>query len=185
MMVTWGRVSNHSLRLSCCSCTHLWIKRVGNLPTNPFHCYWLHVLGDKGRLKEAWSSCQLSFAIALISMVTKALHNCNEIHIILILIERGLHQECREWKKRKSKDIVIFHVILLKQNLLLIFTHFLVNCQKEILHSSLTHLNMAILNILSISENLCLQLFRRYSYIGSITSNEKGVVIFNTYVCSR
>ena len=37
---------------------------------------------------------------------------------------------------------------------------------------------MAILNILSISENLWLQQFGRYSHVGSSTFNEKGVETF-------
>ena len=59
------------------------------------------------------------FAVAITSMVIKAGHNSDESHI-----QRGQHQEFRERRRGKSKDMVVLDVILPNQNVPVVLENF-------------------------------------------------------------
>ena len=103
------------------------MKKVRNLPTNPCHCIDFIALVRKVPLKKFDPPVKTfhGFAIALTSMVTKAGHNCEGIHIIFWHLRRGLHQE---WKERKVKRNGILDVVSLKHNLLVLLKAMLPVC---------------------------------------------------------
>ena len=60
------------------------------------------------------------FAIALTCMVTKAGHNCEEIHIIFDTYREDCIKNAERERGGRSKEMVILDVISLKHNLLVV-----------------------------------------------------------------
>ena len=65
------------------------------------------------------------FAIALTSMVTKAGHNCDEIHIIFNTYREDSIKNAERGRRGKSKEIVVLEVISSNQNVPVVLENFL------------------------------------------------------------
>ena len=64
------------------------------------------------------------FAVALTSMVTKAGHNCDEIHIVFDAYREDSIKNAESGRRGKSKEMVVLDVILPNQNVPVVLENF-------------------------------------------------------------
>lgn len=125
-MVTWGRVPNHNLGLSCLLCPLIDQKGPETSPQTHAIIIDFMALVRKVPLKKLDPPVKTfhDFAIALTSMVTKAGHNCYEIHIVFDTYREDSIKNGERERRGKSKEMVVLDVISPNQNVPVVLENF-------------------------------------------------------------